>query len=62
MPAKLLKNLFRPLYVARRPLTEQERRNIELNREWDRQLSKAISERDRAEIDAIFSRAIGHND
>lgn len=30
----------------------------EIRREWDRQLALAISDRDRAEIDAIFSRAL----
>lgn len=43
---------FRP-----QPLTEQQKAELALCREWDRQLSLAISDRDRAEIDAIFSRA-----
>lgn len=39
------------------PLTERQKAELDLRREWDRQLSLAISDRDRAEIDAIFSRA-----
>lgn len=39
------------------PLTPEQRAELALRREWDKQLSLAISDRDRAEIDAIFSRA-----
>lgn len=39
------------------PLTAEQKAELALRREWDKQLSLAISERDRAEIDAIFSRA-----
>lgn len=39
------------------PLTDEQKAALAFRREWDRQLSLAISDRDRAEIDAIFARA-----
>jgi hypothetical protein len=40
-----------------RPLTEDQQTALAFRREWDLQLSRAISDRDRAEIDSIFARA-----
>lgn len=39
------------------PLTAEQKAELALRREWDKQLANAMSDRDRAEIDAIFSRA-----
>jgi hypothetical protein len=39
------------------PLTEEQQAALAFRREWDLQLSRAISDRDRAEIDTIFARA-----
>jgi hypothetical protein len=43
--------------ILPQPLTEDQKAALEFRREWDRQLSLAISDRDRAEIDTIFARA-----
>lgn len=43
--------------ILPQPLTEEQQAALAFRREWDRQLSLAISDRDRAEIDAIFARA-----
>jgi hypothetical protein len=40
------------------PKTAEEERRAAILEEWDRQLEQAINARDRAEIDAIFSRAL----
>lgn len=40
------------------PLTPEERERRDTIREWNHQLSIAISDRDRAEIDAMFARAL----
>ncbi len=37
-----------------RPLTEKEK----IHREWDKQRARAMSPSERADIDAIFSRAL----
>lgn len=39
------------------PMTPEQKAELALRREWDKQLSLAMNDRDRAEIDAIFSRA-----
>lgn len=39
------------------PDQRKQRERWAIQREWDHQRAKAMSERDRAEIDAIFSRA-----
>jgi hypothetical protein len=39
-------------------MTRVQHERAEVVREWDRQRAKAISANDRAEIDALFSRAL----
>ena len=43
---------------ASAPIDPAERRAREIHREWDRQLALAYGPADRAEINAIFSRAL----
>jgi len=39
-------------------LDSESARSRQIHREWDRQRSRAVSPSERAEIDAIFSRAL----
>jgi hypothetical protein len=55
MLTKLMQTITEKIFV--KPTPEEIRRK-EILAEWDRQLDNAINERDRAEIDAIFSRAL----
>jgi hypothetical protein len=50
--------LTRALSTLRPATTPEGKKRLRLQREWDRQRSRALSDRDRAEIDAIFTRGI----
>lgn len=52
---KALANVFASMFGSQ-PLDTESARSRQIHREWDRQRANAMSDAEREEIDAIFSR------